>query len=473
MINPRLHRSYPHRTLPSILPRVVAGLTALLLTGCAINPRPAFDETASRVRSRTGLDASWMRSEAEEAAVLVKVREILKEPMSPRNAARIALLNNRALQAKLEELGIAQAQVGAAGLPGNPEIEGFLGWPSERGESKKIDLGFGLDVLDLLVLPSRKRLAALELEQTKALAGDEILRTAREAQAATYALQGAQARLSGVSLAFDIESALSEFADARHAAGNLSALDREEEKGRLDELRTRRKLLELEVRSRREEINRLLSLWDDLTEWSLEPLQNELPAWDPERDGLEALALDQRFDIAATRAAIDLLESALKLQKRTRLLPAGIAVGARTEKEGTVRVTGPSLRLQLPIFNPGRAETSRLQAMYLQAQRLFEDGSVRARAEVREKREELAAYRGLVRDLEEEVAPRRRRIVDMSRARYNMMLKGADDLLRARLEEVESEIHLAEARTSYWIARTDLALALGGRIPENGEGENR
>ena len=154
----------------------------VLATGCAINPRPSFNETSAEVRTRTGLETTWMRSEAEEQAALERVREILAQPLSPRHAAQIALINNRALQARLEELGIAQANRAAAALPGNPEIEGFLGWPSEKSHGKTIELGFGLEVLDLFILPSRKRLADLELKQTKALAGDEILKVASRAE---------------------------------------------------------------------------------------------------------------------------------------------------------------------------------------------------------------------------------------------------------------------------------------------------
>jgi len=71
------------------------------------------------------------------------------------------------------------------------------------------------------------------------------------------------------------------------------------------------------------------------------------------------------------------------------------------------------------------------------------------------------------------VAPRKKRVVDMTRGYYNMMLKGADELLRARRDEVEAEASLVEARKSYWIARTELALALGGAIPGHTDGENR
>jgi outer membrane protein TolC len=61
----------------------------------------------------------------------------------------------------------------------------------------------------------------------------------------------------------------------------------------------------------------------------------------------------------------------------------------------------------------------------------------------------------------------------MTRGYYNMMLKGADELLRARREEIEAETELIEARRAYWVARTELALALGGAIPGANQGEKR
>ncbi|HRB12220.1 MAG TPA: TolC family protein, partial [Vicinamibacteria bacterium] len=185
-----------------------ASLFTILLAGCAVNPRPTFDEASASVKSRTGLETSWMRSEAEEAIVLARVREILKEPLSPRRAAQIALINNRGLQARLEELGIAQANRVAAGLPSNPEIEGFLGWPSTSSATNKIDVSFGLNILDLFVLPARKNLADLELRQAKALAGDAILKVATRAQTEAYELQALEANAVITGLEVEIEAAL-------------------------------------------------------------------------------------------------------------------------------------------------------------------------------------------------------------------------------------------------------------------------
>ena len=455
-------------------PFFVAAPIVFAASGCALNPRPVFDEAVAPVGERTGLQTAWLRSAEDERAALLKVRDLLREPLDPRRAAQVALLHNRGLQAKLEELGIANAAAAAKRLPGNPEFEAFIGWPSSPGD-KKVELGFGTDILDLFLIPSRRKLATLELQQAKSIAAGEILDLAARAQVETIALQSVEADLRSLDVALEIEEALAEFAEARRAAGTLPDLEYEEELSKRDELGSRVARLRIEARRGRETLNRTLGLSGDLLGWTLAPLAGELPLDEKPADDLESLALARRFDIAAARSASELIDASLGLQKKTRLLPAGVHLGATIEKEGSARVAGPSVRLQLPLFNPGRYETARLEPLALQARRLREDTETRARAEVREALERMRGARDLARRQEEEVVPRRRRIVEMTLGHYNMMLRGADDLLRARRDEAEAELELNDARRAFWTARVELALALGGALESKTEtrGEGR
>lgn len=442
---------------------------SMLAAGCAINPRPAFDATSGAVHDRTGFETAWIRTEVDENAVLTRVREMLRAPLTARRAAQIALLNNRALQAKIEELGVAQANIAAAGLPSNPEVESFLGWPSERGRAKKFDLGFGTDVLDLFVLPARKRLANLEMKQAKALAGDAILQTAAEAQRHFVELAALTRMRDGLEIAQDVEQALFDFAEARHRAGTLADLDLARHRAALSEMHAERGAIERDMRVAREEMNRVMGLWGKDVEWTIDVSDLTLRAGGDAGD-LERVAIEQRFDLAAARAAVELLEGTLRLQKKTRFLPAGIRAGVKVEREGSkgerVRVVGPDVRLQLPIFNPGRAESNRIESLYFQAQRLLEDGAVRARAEVRSARDRYRASSAIVTAYESSVVPERQRIQSLTLAQYNMMLRGADELLEAKKEVVMAEKKLVDALRDAALARIDLALAVGGALPD-------
>ncbi len=146
----------------------------------------------------------------------------------------------------------------------------------------------------------------------------------------------------------------------------------------------------------------------------------------------------------------------------------GINVGVFTEREPEaehVRVTGPSLALQLPVFDTGRASIARLGAEYLRSQRLLEALAVDARSEVRDARDLMIASRDLAEYHRAVLLPQRVLILDLTLRHYNMMLKGAYDLLLAKQSEVAAERAYIEAWRDYWIARTELERAVGGGLP--------
>ena len=99
------------------------------------------------------------------------------------------------------------------------------------------------------------------------------------------------------------------------------------------------------------------------------------------------------------------------------------------------------------------------------AQRQLEALAVDARSEVRDAHNrmaaarDVAAYYGLV------LLPQRRRILDLTLRRYNMMFKGAYDLLLAKQNEVEAEKAYLESWRDYWVHTARLERALGGSLP--------
>ena len=62
------------------------------------------------------------------------------------------------------------------------------------------------------------------------------------------------------------------------------------------------------------------------------------------------------------------------------------------------------------------------------------------------------------------VLPLRERIVEQSQLHYNGMLLGVFQLLEARQAEIQSGRSYVESLRDYWIARTDLECAVGGRL---------
>lgn len=96
-------------------------------------------------QSRIGQQATWLRTEEEHQAARAATRDLLVHPLSADDAVKVALLNNRSLQALYAELGIAEADLVQAGRLVNP---GFAFSRLARGGDISIERTFLVNVLE-------------------------------------------------------------------------------------------------------------------------------------------------------------------------------------------------------------------------------------------------------------------------------------------------------------------------------------
>lgn len=441
-------------------------LAATLQAACAsVDPKPSFEAVQTTVAERTGRRPLWSRDAEEARAAHETVVALLKDELTVERAVQVAFLNNPSLQATFEEVGMSQADVAQASRIENPELSGFLRWP-HAGAGSNPDLSLVQNVFDIFVAPLRKKVATAELEQTKLRVANEVLGLAAEVKEAYYTLQARGQLVTRLRRVLDLTQAAFDFAEKLHAAGNLPDLELENQLALHRQSKVDVARAEAEVRVDRERMNRLLGLWGPLTAWSASDQLPAIPKEEIPLEGLETLAVAQRQDLAAARWGVDLVGRALALKKKTRFFPVGIHLGINTEKDVTAeRVTGPELSLQLPIFDTGKASIARLQAEHRRAQRQLEALAVNARSGVRESRDRMLAARDLATYYGEVLLPQRVRILDLTLRYYNMMLKGAFDLLLAKQQEVEAEKAYVEAWRDYWLARVRLEKELGGALP--------
>lgn len=449
-----------------IFTRATGALLLLGFVGCAsTNPRPAFEEMQEKLRAGAGHEPEWARDPEQSAATQSAVRELLSEPMGVDLAVRIALVNNRRLLAEFEEIGISQADLAEASRISNPTFHGSLRFSD--GPSNNSDLGLALNFLDVFILPLRKKIARVELERAQNRVASEVIETAASVKTAFFELVGAEEILERLTLMQDIRRAAADFAAAQERAGNLNELDLEQHRAAYNQLRVDVVRARIDVRMKREALNRMLGLWGEDIDWRSREGLPPLPAADPSFAALESIALEKRFDIAAARKGVEQVSRALGLQKGTRFFPGGVEIGIESEREPDgERVTGPTLSLALPIFNQGQPAIARLTSQLYQSQRRLEHLSIQVRSEVRQARDSLIAARELTEYYRDQLVPQRRDIVALTLEQYNMMLLGTYDLLAAREREVETERSYIESWRDYWIIRAELERALGGQLPE-------
>jgi cobalt-zinc-cadmium efflux system outer membrane protein len=444
---------------------IVLGTTAI--SGCAtVDPGAAFIDVSNMVRERSGQDARFMRSPTDAQETSGLVRELLKDELTADAAARVALVNNRELQATLQDLGVAQADLAQAGRISNPDFHGFLRFPDREPKGKNYEVSLFQDFLDILIRPLRKKFAAAQLEATKLIVGDALIRTMAEAKRAFFTLAAREQLATRLVLIVDIERTAAAFARRQSEAGNINNLQLLNHEASASEAEMALALTRIEARRDRERLNRLMGLWGPDLEWKMPSGLPRLPEQEISTKQLESFAISNRLDIESARWGVETVGRALALKQKTRYSPLGIEVGIQHEKDTDgQRVTGPSLSLQLPIFDTGKASIARLKAEYERAQRQLEGLAINTRSEVREARDAMLAAREVKERYETVLLPQRVRILEETTLHYNMMLKGVYDLLLAKQAEVLAERGYVDAWRDYWLARTELERALGGRLP--------
>ncbi len=446
---------------------VGAALLALGLPGCvSVDPKPAFDDVRGKVAGRSGKEAMWIRSAEDADEVARSVKALLNGELSADAAAQVALINNRSLQATLQDVGISQADLAQASRVSNPDLHTFVRFPDRAPNGTNVELSIFQDFLDLLVQPLRKKVGAAQLEQTKLQVGNEMFRLLAETKTAYLTLVARQQLVERLVMIRDLNGAAAELARRQHEAGNLNDLELLNHEAAYSQARAEVAITQAETRRDRERLNRLMGVWGADTAWKAASRLPEIPEPEIPLERLESLAVEQRLDIDAGRWGVDLVGRALALRQKTRYFPIGIQFGVQHEK-GTdgQRVTGPSLELQLPIFDTGKASIARLEAEYQRAQRQLEALAINARSEVREARDAMNAARDLASYYRSVLLPQRVEILDQTQRHYNMMFKGAYDVFMAKQAEVIAEKGYVEAWRDYWLARTELERAIGGRLP--------
>ena len=428
---------------------------------CSASP-PSVADVQATVQQRIGKRVEIRRDAAADEEIERAVRAMLRGTLTADRAVQIALLNNRELQATFEDIGIANADLTEAGLLKNPVFDASALFPDRPPSAAKLAFGIAQDFLDLLMIPLRKKVAANELMRAELRVGDAVLKLAAEVRAAFYTLQGKQMLFTRLGMLGETNAAALELVLRQHEAGNISDLELANQQSTYSQSRLDAAQVAAEMRSDREKLNRLMGVWGAQTEWKMADELPSLPGSFP-TEHLESLAIAQRLDLAAAKAELGAIVQKLGLTKTYRYVGAiEFGVGSERETDRQWEI-GPTLRLELPIFNQGQGRIAKLKAQLRQAERRLEATAIDIRSEVREARDRAFAKKDLAAYYRDELVPERKRVLDLTLTGYNAMLKGPYDLLLARQSELAAERGYIEALRDYWIARADIERAVGGR----------
>src|SRR5215510_16022375 len=131
---------------------------ALLLSACQTwSPDGGMSVVADIAGRDLNKHVVALRTPEEAQSVRARVVALLRRPLTADAAVQVALINNRALQAAYNELGLAEAAMIQTSLPPNPTLS-----VSRVATSLEIEIERKIvaDILALATLPARSDIAA-------------------------------------------------------------------------------------------------------------------------------------------------------------------------------------------------------------------------------------------------------------------------------------------------------------------------
>ena len=340
--------------------RILGAFLSGLAACASVDPRPDYDDARRQIRESTGRtevfdpEAPPMSTDEIEA--------VLADGLTLDEALRLALLNNRRLQAGFARVGVAKAELVQAGLIGNPSLGMAFLFPSGGGRPK-VTLDLAEDVLGIWELPARKRIASAELArevlEVSRLAGELVAET----KSAYFDSVGARELRAIVREDADVARRRAEAVRERVAGGVATESDAGLARSDALEAELEVQLAEREDVTTRRRLAALLSLEGDLQEVELMD-GVPAPALAPvDREQLVALGLEQRLDLRAAAAALAAAAErvALVSQRVVPELEAGISAERPERGSDVDLLVGPGISLELPVFDRNQSRVSRAE----------------------------------------------------------------------------------------------------------------
>ena len=427
----------------------------LALPGCkSVSPDAGFADVRAAALARLGKDIHWNNGSSEDQAVAQTLHSMLEKELTFDEAIQIALLNNRRLQSEYATLGIAQADLVQAGLLKNPGFSGNILPPVGGGGPALVGLDLAKDFLDVLFMPKRKRAAAAQFEATKARVTAAVLRVAADTQFAFYELQAAQQLQEFWQATVKATEATLMTTEKMHQAGNGTKLDVGLERAQHNQAKLGLAQAETAAVQTRERLTSLMGLWGKAaSSWKVAPRLPEIPVEELPTQEIEKRVIEQNLNLAASRHELEALAQQRGVTKLASILPT-LEAGVTAEREDDGKwFVGPSLGLEIPIFDQGQAKRAKARAEIRRAMEAHAALAVELRSTARATVHRLTQARARALFLRDEMLPLRQENLSQTQLQYNAMQIGVFALLQSKRDQIETARQYIETLRDYWKAR--------------------
>lgn len=479
-------------------------LTIATVSGCAtVNPTADYALSGKYVSKATGYTTLYRPGEDETVAK--KVDELLIGGVTADEAAQIALLNNRRLQAALFSVGISRADVVQSGLLSNPSLGASIRFPSGGGLAN-IEAGIAQNITELWQLPVRKRAAENELQRAILNFAQIASSLALETKSVYYKAVAADRQQQIATDNLKIARKLLDLAIARQEAGVGTVVDVTLSRSEFRETQANLRDTELSSFEARSTLVSKLDLTRPPRQLLLQEVLPDPPEWTLSIDQLFTLAQKSRLDIMTAREAVianaarlelerqrvwPLIEVGLEFERASRsrsssqdiledTLVSSLRAGMFTlpefildEEKHSGIIAGPSFRVELPIFDQNQAQIARAEYILFQSKKILEAIIREVLQETRLAYERSQSAWSMAHFYRDEVLPLRETSLDLAHEAYQVGKASFLSVLEAQRTLLTARAKYVQTLTQSALVLIDLEKVTGRPIQDILAGENQ
>jgi len=444
------------------------------------------------IGDRTGVEAVYDPDVAVPS--VGEIETVLADGLTVDEAVRLALLNNRRLQAEFMAIGVAKADLVQAGLLSNPTLAFSAQFPEGGGRSN-IQASLAQNIAELWQIPKRKAAADAGLNETILRVAHFATNLAQQTKIDYYRAKSAEDLFAVAEKNLELVSKSFEAVRAQREAGSASLLDENLARGEVLTAELGVRNARLAAANAKRALARQLSLSQNVSALSLVDSLPEFSEPTPDAEDAIELARQSRLDIQAVKQSVQSLLARMELEKRKvfpdltmgpslerpdrRATPgrdvaadfvrSSLANGAitapdiqsRHERQQQRRqeidfLLGPALSMTLPVFDQNQAQIAKAWYGYLREVREYEAILFDIAQNVRSAVDEAGTAETNARYYRDELVPQANRSLEFASASYVAGQTSILTLLEAQRLALETQRGLTNTLLDACTARARL-----------------
>ncbi len=351
-------------------------------------------------------------------------------------------------------------------LPPNPSFSfSRIAGPLEYD----IEAAIAADILALATMPARSEIAADRFRAAQLRAAEETLRVAAETRRNYYRAVAAQELVGFLTQANAAAETAAKLAGKLDETGAMNKLDQARDQVFYAEVTARLAAARQKAASEREQLIRSLGLWGSDLGFKLPNTLPTLPQHLRALPTAEQDAIGRRVDLQIARIELEALAKSYRLTNATRFVNLFQLSGLyKDEKENVpgekvdFKDFGPGATVEIPIFDLGEVRVRQAEQTYMLALNRLAEKAVNVRSQARDAYRTYRSAYDIASHYKREILPLRKIISDETLLRYNGMLVDVFTLIAEARQRILSTAAAIEAKRDFWIAKTDLQVAIVG-----------